>query len=224
MAATKKKRAKASDDTVYEVEYAGMYYAPDPARQGRLLKPYRVKAKVDKATSDKHGFLSPFVNAIAPKMMPKAFQDYLGLHTHFVEGVKNLTHPGQEMEDPTIMGRAQLEEYVENENLPVEVELYQDVDALRQAVIDCEEDEESFKKQQSLRLRVAAEKPNSSKLEQLNDDEDGFEVLPVNPDDPEQIDYNNSTTGGALQPERTDPVATGEAPEKTEKEDPMAGL
>jgi hypothetical protein len=149
--AARKRRASNSGQE-YDVTIEGMYFAPSANTSGLAQKPYRVTVKLTQNLVNE-GPLSVWKNALAPEMMPKLYPDYQGLATH--EIVKSVPLGGGQLTDISLMNMEQLTEYIHENELPVEAELYQDIGALQQAVLDCEKDEDVFVvAQEALKARV----------------------------------------------------------------------
>ncbi len=126
---------------IYEVTIEGEYFKGE--NQTSSLEPYKETIKLNEDHKEA-GFLSVWKNLVAPRLMPAKYKGYGGLHTHHLVSVVDLDDPEALPNDPTLMNLDQLVAFINHNEMPVEISLYQDEDALRQAVVECIEDEESF--------------------------------------------------------------------------------
>lgn len=163
----KQPAAKKSKPTVYEVTIAGEYYAE--VRGGTELKPYQVTLKMNQEHKEA-GFLSVFRNLVAPQTMRAQYSDYGGgLSTHRVISVIDVENPDGVLNDPTLMTLPQLLAFIGKNELPITVALYGDEDALKQAVVDCLTDEDSFVEAQAKRQDLrGASLELANQLSELN--------------------------------------------------------
>jgi hypothetical protein len=144
--------AKTKAKKVYEVTIEGEYHAH--TKDGNVLKPYSVSIKLGEEHKQA-GFLSVFKNLVAGKVMKQKYPDYAdGLYTHRLVKVVDLSDPESIPKDPSLMNLAQLTAFIQHNELPVQIGLYKDEDELRQAVIECLEDEEVFTQNQEKRKEV----------------------------------------------------------------------
>lgn len=206
-----KTRRKPKIANVYEVTLHGIYYKEGGGSEGKAgFENYEITIKMN----DKHkdaGFVSVFKNHVAGKLMPLHVKGYLGLYTHNLKSVKNLTNPDAVNNDPTIMSLQELAGYVEYHELPIELGLYREREDLMQAVLDCEEDEDAFLKNQESRLELRRE---GLELEaDLADLNDGFGTPRMAP-----ISLNPKTV-----PEYLAKPSTDEDDDTEYEEDPTTG-
>lgn len=159
--------AKKTKEKVYGVRIAGDYHAA--TEKGNELKPYDITV----AMNDEHksaGFLSVFKNLVAPRAMRQEYPDYADhLHTHRIISVVDRDDPDAFPDDPNLMTLNQLYAFIEKNDLPVEPDLYKDEDELKQAVIECLQDEDTFEETQNRRRETRGESVALQKsLSELN--------------------------------------------------------
>lgn len=146
-----KKKAKPAAEKLYRVTVAGEYLA---AIQGRIeTRTYKETATLNENHKEA-GFLSVMKNHFLPPALKQKYPAFQGLHTHEIVDVVDLENPGEPMEDPTLMNLSQLVGFIKENDLPIEIALYGDTDALRQAVIEYHEDEAAFLATQANRLDI----------------------------------------------------------------------
>lgn len=141
-------QASKANNAVYHIVIKGQYHCTE---QGRAItKPYRVTVKM----TGKHvaaGALSLFKNDVAPTVMPAKYPDFQGLYTHEVESHTVPEAPELEGQNLALLNRVELLAFLEDEELPIQPELFaKDNDQLRQAIMDCLENEEAFLKAQTM--------------------------------------------------------------------------
>lgn len=128
---------------IYRVTVVGEYFKTGSQSRDKELHPYREVVRMDEEHK-RSGFLYVWKNLFAPQWMPPRYPGYEGLLTHNLESVVDESDPDAVPNDVRLMNLPQLIAFVQVNDLPVDIELYADEDALKQAVIDCLEDEESF--------------------------------------------------------------------------------
>lgn len=137
--------AKARRNTTYEITIGGLYFGTTEGRTETL--PYEVTVLMDQGLVNA-GPLSVFKRHIAPDLMPKRYPNYTYLHTYEIR--KTSAQDGDGAGDNLqLMTRPELEAYIADEGMPVNLDLYDDIGALCQAVISYKEDAESFLKTQA---------------------------------------------------------------------------
>lgn len=160
-------------DSTFEITIGGLYFANISGVIS--TKPYEVALVMD-ADHVKAGPLSMFKNFVAPDIMHQRYPDYVGLYTHEVRKTVP-KDPAKKLKDINIMVRGQLIEYAAEKELGIAEALYEDDGALRQAIMDCEADSETFGKAQEI-LRTRKAKPLALKagLRALNKSKDDLGV------------------------------------------------
>lgn len=144
--------AKKAVKREYEITFEGDYFAA--AKGGLELRPYNVTLTMNEEHRQA-GFLSVFKNVAAPALMRKKYPDYAdALATHRVVAIKDLAQPDLVIDDPKLMTFAEVIAFVSKNALPVNLTLYKDEDELKQAVVECLEDEDAFVEAQSKRQEV----------------------------------------------------------------------
>lgn len=159
--------AKKPKPTVYEVTIAGEYFAA--VTNGNELRAYQVTVKMSQAHKEA-GFLSTFKNLVADRVMRTQYPDYGGgLASHRIVSVFDTANPDAIINDPTLMTLPQLIAFIEKNGLPVTLALYKDEDDLKQAVVDCLDDEETFVEAQDKRQNLrGADIALANELAELN--------------------------------------------------------
>lgn len=112
-------------------------------------KAYEYTFKCTGAQLQETSALSIFKNAVAPQHFPILYPGFQTLMTHYVKSTSCPEDPEAIYDFPSILNRKQLVSYIMENELPVDEMLYPDVEVLRQAVNDCENnDPEVFRKMQ----------------------------------------------------------------------------
>lgn len=158
---------------IYTFVIKGLYAAQVEDRQES--KPFEMTFKCPESRLEE-GPLSLFCKDHAPEFMPRKYPDYIRLVTH---EIVESSVDGEPVDDIRVMNRVDLEQYVKENELPVLVEIYTDCDSLRQAVMDCEEDEAAFvAKQDKHGKRKLDEIKRKRELAELNSDADLEPAVP----------------------------------------------
>jgi hypothetical protein len=142
--------AKRNKSRVYDVTFEGEYFKGENASNS--LQPYRETVRLN----DEHrvaGFTYVFKNFVAPRLMKTKYTGFGGLHTHHLVSAVDINDPDYVPNDPAIMNLDQLVAFVKHNELPIKIDIYESEDDLRQAVIDCLNDEESFVAAQNKRVQ-----------------------------------------------------------------------
>lgn len=132
------KKKQTPDNTQYQVTITGTYFS-----KTNVEKPYEYTAVMEHRHI-KQGALSVFKNHIAPVRMPQLYPDYVNLATHEVKKCVNTNAPEDVPDNVLVMNREEILDYIDAEEYPIAVQLYEDTDQLRQAVLDYEEEPEAF--------------------------------------------------------------------------------
>lgn len=142
--------------TTYLVTIEGSAFVTDPLTGIKGVKPYEVDVKFDKQTIDKYGALSAFCKFVAADLMPTILPGYKGLETHRV--VKSVGIDGAVVRDIRLMNLFDMEVYIRDKELPIEIELYRDdPEKLRQAIEDYEKEPQAFLKAQKRNMELYGE-------------------------------------------------------------------
>lgn len=162
-----KNRSKASESVIYRIHLRGDLIVK--TGRHKELKPYdtvfRLSAKL--LEDNKQSPLSIWRNEAAPKKFTGRVPGFIKVSTF--EIVDSAREDGEPVDDIRVMSFAQLEEYVETQEYPINVNLYRDSGELRTAIRDCEEDEPGFiVSQERLEARRGPEYAIRKKLDDLN--------------------------------------------------------
>ncbi len=141
-------RKKKRQQRIYDVTIEGEYFKGE--NQTNTLAPYKETVRLNEDHREA-GFLYVWKNLLASKWMPSRYPGYGGLHTHYLVSAVDIEDPEAVPNDPNLMSLDQLIAFIEFHGLPVITDLYRDEDGLRQAVIECIEDEEAFRSAQERR-------------------------------------------------------------------------
>lgn len=85
---------------------------------------------------------SIFAGVLAPIIMPQRFPDYRSLSTFNV--VKTVREDGKPITNIKLLNRAELENLITREKLPINRGIYKDDEDLRQAILECAKDRQRF--------------------------------------------------------------------------------
>ena len=135
-------KTKTPTNTLYDVTIAGTYFAATDLGH-QTTKPYQVTVKMSQRMVDA-GALSSFCKHLADDTLPTKYPDYIRFATHQIVSCERAD--GTPIDDIKLMNREQLIEHINDNDYPIEVELYPDDMQLQQAVLDYNNDEESFVK------------------------------------------------------------------------------
>lgn len=215
---------------IHKVTVHGLYSASG-AENGKLFqRPYELTFLVRDEQHKKDGALSLFKHCIAEKALKRTDPHYVGLLTHDIKETQSGDH--ELPTDISLMNRAHLLSYIEQEELEVHAELYDDTADLQQAVMDCENDPASFAKAQAHIQKSKARKPGGTfrdDLDELNahlfggepladdedsedDEEDELEAITKTP-------IKLPTKPAAKPPTKPVTVAKGKPGRKVDKDD-----
>lgn len=128
--------------------FAGEYYT-GAKNDGSQIKPYTLDVVFPEYTPKalslfKTGLKKP-ENAIRKLMIAK-YPDFRTVRTHTIMGITDLSGKVRNTSNVSIMTIEQLERYIEDNELGINVEVYADnITRLREAIIQAENDPEAFK-------------------------------------------------------------------------------
>lgn len=159
--------AKAKADNIYDVTVHGQYVSKDG--EGRtFLKKYEITFRIPQKRV-KDGVRSVFHKTIKNRHMPNKYEDFQSVATCFIGKVECHNDPDAVVENPELLTRLGLIQYIENHELPVIEVIYPDDESLRQAIYDCEDHEEIFIKHQKRTMELRGPKLQlQSEMDDLN--------------------------------------------------------
>ena len=160
------------NDVQYDVTIAGTAFVRDPNTNNKTTKPYRCTITLNRQQVEA-GPVSVFAKHFAPKILPKALPGYVNLETH--ELVQTVTSNGVPVRDTRLMNRLDMELYIAERGYDIYIDLYQDSDSLRQAIIDIESDPSGFQKNQDKIMGIRKESIDLSKSINLLNPQDEFD-------------------------------------------------
>lgn len=141
------KRKDAINDTVYTIKFGGNYFANDV--DGLTQKAYTLTVKMKHEHVNKEGAKSVFKNVIAPKLMPQKYPDYVSLATYHILA-SECDRPELLEGNLKLLTTDGLLSYIENEELDINVHLYDNEDDLRNAIISYQEDPDMYQKAEEI--------------------------------------------------------------------------
>ena len=131
--ANSKRRKTTVNNDMWTLTIAGFYGGKANGQYAE--KPYKVVITMPDKQVVK-GALSQFVKNYAPHLMPKLFYDYQNLFTfEIVDAICN--NEEKQAYNITVMSRASLIDFINDNELPIDLELYVDSADLRQAISEC---------------------------------------------------------------------------------------
>lgn len=162
------------------VTVQGQYFARAQGEiKGKILKDYKIQVILPSAERA----LSIIKHKVLGRKLPKVYPDYISYRTHTIVEIKDLSGRTKTSK-LNMMSKGDIADYVQKANLPVQVETYEDILELRQAVVDCETDLEGFLKRDTRRLE-------DRKLDQT--------LLQLNPDLRDEVKTEDCTDESADQ-------------------------
>lgn len=162
----KVKKKQADQQTIYRVTIKGL--AKVSIGKDVALEPYEVTVRMNEAMIQ-NGPLSSWRNYLAPKLLPKIIPHFQRVRTQ--EIIDAVREDGEPIDNINVMSFSQLAEYVDLAELPVNVDIYNDAGELRDAIKQCQENEEAFTmSQKRLALRRGPEVQFQQSAEELNAD------------------------------------------------------
>lgn len=160
-------RPPGDPNKIHMVRVRGTYSASGGESGRHLELPYDEVFFVDDASHQKFGAISIWKNDLGKEQLKEKDPRFISFRTfELVEATTNGGHPT----DFELYNRNQLLAYIVQRNLPVQVNLYDinDVGTLRTAVMECQNDQAGFLKQQSMLRKKKAFKPDYDRLADLN--------------------------------------------------------
>lgn len=160
------------------VTVEGQYYARAQGEiKGKILKNYKIKVVLPTAERA----LSIIKHKVLGRKLPKVYPDYVSYRTHTIVAIVDLS--GRTKTDKlNMMSREDIAVYVSNAGLPVQVDTYESILELRQAIADCETDRKGFLVRDKRRLE-------DRQLDQT--------ILAMNPDLVDDTEIKDLTDDGA---------------------------
>lgn len=132
----------------FKVTVQGQYYARAQGEiKGKVLKNYKIQVILPCAERA----LSIIKHKVLGRKLPKLYPDYVAYRTHTILEILDLS--GRTKTNKlNMMSKKDIASYVAKAELPVQVDTYESILELRQAVVDCETDEKGFLKRDAKRL------------------------------------------------------------------------
>ena len=137
------------DKTKYFITMSGLYFSR--STDGITEEPYELKFIM---THKQTETLIPQAffkhDREVQTVMKSKYPNFLGRFSTFHVVKAECERPELLADNIHLLNRLELEEYVEDNDLPIEVQLHDDAEQLRQAIKDYKKDKEGFEKQQEL--------------------------------------------------------------------------
>ena len=134
--------AKPAGPRGYKVVVSGEYYAHAPeGASGNVIRRYKETVNVPDLVNPNP--LSLLKKKILPILLPKKHQDFNRLRTYYIESTEPLGSSPR-TSDPKMMNTSELNQYVEANNLPVNLHHYDTIQKQREMVILSKTDPKGF--------------------------------------------------------------------------------
>jgi len=138
-------------DVIYTLTIEGTAFVRDPVTGVKSTKPYTVQVNMDREQVSE-GALSQFKRHWAPDNMKHILAGYEGLYEFKITNC--VASDGSIPRDLKLMNRFDLLRHINNQEYDIIEELYEDTDALRQAVMDYEADRAAYIAQQEKLMKL----------------------------------------------------------------------
>jgi hypothetical protein len=136
------KDAQKPNTDMYLVKVQGTYYTATDAAAGNIIKDFNVDVNMP---ADMLDFaMSHLRNTLIGPAITLKDPGYKRFRTFEIVSVTNLDDPTEPITNPLFMSRAELLKFIDAKELNVEPHLFPTVEELRQAVVECRKDAESF--------------------------------------------------------------------------------
>lgn len=147
--APKSKSKSAIDDTNYTITFAGVYFAKDPNSSvgSNIEKKYKITVNMKHSHVNTHGAKSVFKKHATALMLQK-YPDFQSLSTYHIVA-SECDRPELLEKNLNVLSRDGLLSYIDNESLDINVHLYDDTDALRNAIVEYNADPDTYAKNQA---------------------------------------------------------------------------
>lgn len=141
-------KTKVKEACIYRLRLVGLYFGA--STDGTKYCPFDVTVRLDNTMTEDEMAIAVFKRLLAPTLMKRKYPDYLGLAECII--AESEREDGKPIDNIFLMTRRQLEAFIEDDDKldVIDVDLYEDDPALRQAVVDCRKDRESFIKMQEI--------------------------------------------------------------------------
>ena len=171
-----KARNSAGVANEYKVTMHGVMRLRSETGPGTVDKTYEHTFTVNDELKKK-GLKYVFKFEYAPRFFPQLYPGFEELLEYHVKKVTCDANPEAVASDPNLLDRAGLVEFIEDYGLDVEEELYVDDDQIRDAIRKNIEDEDTFKRNQTIRrMKLGDKVSNLHELDALNKIETEKEV------------------------------------------------
>lgn len=159
---------KKTDDLTYEVRFKGQYFTSGDGKND--LKPYDEVVTLAQVDVDNHP-IGAWAAFIAPTYMKAKYPDFIGLADFEIIG-HTCSDPEREPLNLNLMTYLTMANYLQEMESPVLPHLYENVMALKDALLDCINDPTGFlDRQERLKtIKVASGLDQRNRLLSLNKD------------------------------------------------------
>ncbi len=159
------KKQKADGDTPVTIIMEGVYYSLNP-NGVTAIKPYELPVRFRLKDTESGACLALFSNELAQHLMPKAYPDFKRLKSYHI---KDSLLPDGIDKPLSIMNRAELINFVEENDMGCYTDMYPDVEQLRFAIEEELKNPDVFLRNQAERRALYGEKiASASALLDLN--------------------------------------------------------
>lgn len=135
-------------NVIYLITFSGTYYV----QNGADVKKFEpVTLRMNQAQVNE-GPMSVFKNEFAPIVFPRQYPDFKLLHKWRID--TSVREDGGPILDLNLMNRGEITSVISRENLPINVSLYKNVEALREALIRYVQDQTGFAQEQAFKEKT----------------------------------------------------------------------
>lgn len=129
----------------YVVTVEGQYYGSNEF--GKAKKPYTIEVRLTEKQAEK---MRSFMRRVAlPSLLPRKYPDYKRFRTIEIAKVVDLQAGKGAPKSLELMGLADLKNYIGENALPINTDLYYQLESLRQAIKSYKLEPEAFMKEQA---------------------------------------------------------------------------
>ena len=127
---------------MYQVNVQGTYYTAADSMSGNIIKEFNTSVNMPADMLDLA--MSHLRNTLLAPALTKLDPGYKRFRTFEIVNVINVDDPSEPITNPLFMSRPELLKFIDHKELDIEVHLFPSIEELRQAVVECRKDPESF--------------------------------------------------------------------------------
>lgn len=160
-------KTTAKTNRIYSVTIKGRYYAVAGPHVTEELE-YEETFNIDDETIALNGVRSTFVKYFATaEYMTAKYPKFVGFATFHIKNSE--AQDGEPITNIELMNREMLDEFIEEEELDIDINLYEEAEELRNAIRLCESDPTGYKVQESKLTNVRRDSVAiRNKIKELN--------------------------------------------------------